>query len=93
MISAGGRISRISSILEKDEIGSESHSLSSLTTGDSSFPFARSHWITIVVPVSIPPLSDGWNWRKRENWKDTGMSFEDELTDEEEMSSDEDESN
>jgi palmitoyltransferase len=41
------------------------------------------------LPVSIPPTSDGWNWRKRENWKDTGMSFEDELTDEEEMSSDE----
>ncbi|GAA5915815.1 DHHC family palmitoyltransferase [Sporobolomyces salmoneus] len=48
----------------------------------------RYHWITIFLPVSIPPASDGWTWRKRENWKETGMSFEDELTDEEEMSSD-----
>ncbi|GAA5975603.1 hypothetical protein JCM5350_002665 [Sporobolomyces pararoseus] len=49
----------------------------------------RYHWITIFLPVCIPPVSDGWNWRKRENWKETSMSFEEELTDEEEMSSDE----
>ncbi|GAA5832711.1 hypothetical protein JCM3766R1_004307 [Sporobolomyces carnicolor] len=50
----------------------------------------RHHWITVFLPVSIPPACDGRNWHKRENWKETSMSFEDELTDEEEMSSDED---
>ncbi|GAA5934877.1 DHHC family palmitoyltransferase [Sporobolomyces koalae] len=52
----------------------------------------RHHWITIFLPVSVPPLGDGWNWRKRGNWRDTSMSFEDELTDEEEASSDEESS-
>ncbi|GAA6058780.1 hypothetical protein JCM10212_001896 [Sporobolomyces blumeae] len=47
------------------------------------------HWVTIFLPVSVPPSSDGWNWRKRQGWKETSMSFEDELTDEEELSSDE----
>ncbi|GAA5948917.1 hypothetical protein JCM21900_003472 [Sporobolomyces salmonicolor] len=47
------------------------------------------HWSTVFLPVSVPPSSDGWTWPKRENWRETGMAFEDELTDEEEMSSDE----
>ncbi|GAA6012934.1 hypothetical protein JCM11491_006234 [Sporobolomyces phaffii] len=51
----------------------------------------RHHWITVFLPVSIPPASDGWHWTKRDNWAATSISFEDELTDEEEVSSDDEE--
>ncbi|BGP14596.1 hypothetical protein JCM10213_001944 [Rhodosporidiobolus nylandii] len=56
-----------------------------------NFGEGRHHWSTIFLPVPIPPASDGWTWRKRHGWKEHVMSFEDELTDEEEMSSDEEE--
>ncbi|GAA5855530.1 hypothetical protein JCM8547_007874 [Rhodosporidiobolus lusitaniae] len=49
----------------------------------------RYHWSTIFLPVSVPPASDGWTWRKRHNWREYSMSFEEELTDEEEPDSDE----
>jgi palmitoyltransferase len=50
-----------------------------------------SHWSTIFLPVKVPPLSDGWTWSKRSGWREHVMLHEDELTDEEEMSSDEEE--
>lgn len=50
-----------------------------------------SHWSTIFLPVKVPPLSDGWTWSKRSGWRNHVMLHEDELTDEEEMSSDEEE--
>ncbi|GAA5967294.1 hypothetical protein JCM11641_000504 [Rhodosporidiobolus odoratus] len=49
----------------------------------------RYHWSTILLPLPIPPASDGWDWRKRSGWKEHSMAFEDELTDEEEPDSDE----
>ncbi|GAA6004759.1 DHHC family palmitoyltransferase [Rhodotorula paludigena] len=49
----------------------------------------RYHWLTVFLPLAIPPVSDGWTWRKREDWHDYAMSHEDELTDEEEPDSDE----
>lgn len=45
-----------------------------------------SPWVTLFLPVAIPPASDGWTWRKRKNWREYAMEFEDELTDEEEAS-------
>ncbi|GAA5884656.1 hypothetical protein JCM6882_005336 [Rhodosporidiobolus microsporus] len=49
----------------------------------------RFHWSTVFLPVAVPPPSDGWTWRKRDGWQEHAMSFEDELTDEEELSTDE----
>ena len=43
-----------------------------------------------MLPLAIPPASDGWTWNKRRNWREHGMEAEDELTDEEEPSTDED---
>ncbi|KAM0746074.1 zf-DHHC-domain-containing protein [Meredithblackwellia eburnea MCA 4105] len=48
------------------------------------------HWITVLLPVAIPPSSDGWQWEKRRDWELYKMEFEDELTDEEEFSDDDD---
>ncbi|GAA6055471.1 hypothetical protein JCM3770_002844 [Rhodotorula araucariae] len=50
----------------------------------------RYHWTSIFLPLAIPPASDGWTWKKRRNWHEHGMEAEDELTDEEEPSTDED---
>lgn len=52
---------------------------------------SSSHWSTIFLPVKVPPFSDGWSWTKRPRWKEHVLSHEDELTDEEEMNSDEEE--
>ncbi|BGP68925.1 hypothetical protein NBRC10513v2_002262 [Rhodotorula toruloides] len=46
----------------------------------------RYPWVTLFLPVAIPPAGDGWTWRKRKNWREYAMEFEDELTDEEEAS-------
>jgi hypothetical protein len=67
-------------------------SSSLLQFGDESAnAVSCSHWSTIFLPVRVPPLSDGWTWSKRSGWRDHVMLHEDELTDEEEMSSDEEE--
>ncbi|TNY22744.1 DHHC palmitoyltransferase-domain-containing protein [Rhodotorula diobovata] len=50
----------------------------------------RYHWASILLPLAIPPASDGWSWKKRRNWREHCMEAEDELTDEEEPSGDED---
>ncbi|BGP38635.1 hypothetical protein JCM10450v2_002585 [Rhodotorula kratochvilovae] len=50
----------------------------------------RYHWATIFLPLAIAPAGDGWTWKKRRNWREHGMEVEDELTDEEEPSTDED---
>lgn len=42
-----------------------------------------SHWSTVLLPVEVPPSSDGWTWKKCEGWQEYSMDFEDELTDEE----------
>ncbi|GAA5925412.1 hypothetical protein JCM3775_001404 [Rhodotorula graminis] len=47
------------------------------------------HWASILLPLAIPPASDGWTWKKRRNWREHGIEAADELTDEEEPSSDE----
>ncbi|GAA6002221.1 hypothetical protein JCM10207_003133 [Rhodosporidiobolus poonsookiae] len=49
----------------------------------------RYHWSTLLLPVPLPPASDGWTWRKRAGWEESALAFEDELTDEEEPDSDE----
>ncbi|KAI5474647.1 hypothetical protein MNV49_002691 [Pseudohyphozyma bogoriensis] len=46
----------------------------------------RYHWSTIFLPLAVPPSSDGWNWPKRAGWERFAMDFQDELTDEEELS-------
>lgn len=51
----------------------------------------RSHWITILLPVEIPPTSDGWKYSKIPGWEEFAMEFDDELTDEEEVSDNDDE--
>ncbi|ORY73264.1 DHHC palmitoyltransferase-domain-containing protein [Leucosporidium creatinivorum] len=46
----------------------------------------RFHWATVLLPLEIPPSSDGWTWKKIEGWEQFSMDYEDELTDEEQAS-------
>lgn len=46
----------------------------------------NSHWSTILVPLRIPPTSDGRKWTKRQGWEADQLDASEELTDEEEMS-------
>ncbi|KAL8286573.1 hypothetical protein RQP46_004590 [Phenoliferia psychrophenolica] len=47
------------------------------------------HWSTILLPIEVPPASDGWTYQKIQGWQEFAMEFDDELTDEEEMSDEE----
>jgi len=46
--------------------------------GASRFPY-----YTVLLPMSVPPSSDGWVWQKREGWENASIAVADELTDEE----------
>ena len=43
------------------------------------------------TPRRDPPDSDGWKYSKIPGWEEFAMEFDDELTDEEEVSDDDDE--
>ncbi|GAA6013565.1 hypothetical protein JCM8202_000735 [Rhodotorula sphaerocarpa] len=49
----------------------------------------RYHWSALLLPVDLPPSSDGWSWRKRRNWQRYAMDPREQLTDEELASDDE----
>lgn len=44
---------------------------------------SRHQYYTVFVPLRVSAASDGWSWRKRHNWQDTGVTAADELTDDE----------
>ncbi|KAK4050921.1 hypothetical protein OIO90_004897 [Microbotryomycetes sp. JL221] len=46
-------------------------------------PVGQHHWVTVLLPVSVPAASDGWQWAKRSDWQQYSMRLQDELTDEE----------
>lgn len=56
---------------------------------DRSTNQETSHWSTILLPFSIPPVSNGWTFQKVQGWELDSMAVEEELTDEEEMSDNE----
>lgn len=47
-----------------------------------------SHWTTILLPIPIPPLSNGWEFEKIDGWEAHALAEEEELTDEEQVSED-----
>ncbi|GAA5863807.1 hypothetical protein JCM3774_001164 [Rhodotorula dairenensis] len=47
---------------------------------------SRNHWAALLLPIALPPASDGWTWRKRPNWQRYSIDTDDELTDEEQAS-------
>lgn len=60
-----------------------------IRTNKATIPYSQ--WWTVLLPIRIPPYSDGWTWEKRADMVDgrhAGVKQEEELTDEEEEDDD-----
>jgi hypothetical protein len=64
--------------------GSERHPRLFLSYARLTSAGRGSPWWTLLVPLPIPPLGDGWTWPKVDGWEQAVLNSEDELTDEEE---------
>lgn len=51
-------------------------------------PFSRRGWLSVLLPIRVPPASDGWSWEKREGWERRVVMYAEELTDEEDENED-----